>query len=118
MSDFTLLLVDDEPEVLEALRRTLRRERFNILTAGSAADAERVIAEARVDIVVSDVDMPGMNGLELLAKLRQSKPEIVRIVLTGAATLDSALKAINSGQVHRFLTKPWSKEELLSALKD
>lgn len=112
----TILCVDDEPEVLEGLRRTLHREPYRLLTATSAAEALDTIAAEPVDVIVSDIDMPGTNGLELVARIRREHPEIVRLLLTGDASLEAALEAINQGEVHRFLTKPWDKNELRRTL--
>ena len=117
MSGPTLLLVDDEPSVLEALRRTLRREGYRLLMAQSGAAALALLEEQPVDILISDIDMPEMNGLELLAQVRERWPEVVRLVLTGGVSLDSAIVAINEGEVHRYLTKPWSHELLLETVR-
>ena len=114
----TILCVDDEPDVLEGLRRTLRREPYRLLTATSAAEALHTIAVETVDVIVSDIDMPGTNGLELVARIRREHPEIVRLLLTGDASLEAALNAINQGEVHRFLTKPWDKGQLRRTLHD
>ena len=114
----TILCVDDEPEVLEGLRRTLRRQPYRLLTATSAAEALQTIAAEPVDVIVSDIDMPGTNGLELVARIRREHPEIVRLLLTGDASLEAALTAINQGEVHRFLTKPWDKDQLRRTLHE
>ena len=114
----TILCVDDEPEVLEGLRRTLRREAYRLLTATSAAEALYTIAAETVDVIISDIDMPGTNGLELVARVRREHPEIVRLLLTGDASLRAALDAINQGEVHRFLTKPWDTNHLRRTLHD
>lgn len=111
-----LLIVDDEIEVIESLRRTLRREPYNVLTATSALTALEMLEERSVDLLLSDIDMPGMDGLELVAEVRQRHPEIVRMVLTGDASLSSVLTAINTGEVHRYFLKPWDNEELRSML--
>ena len=114
----TILCVDDEPEVLEGLRRTLRREPYRLLTATSAAEALHTIAAEHVDVIVSDIDMPGTNGLELVSRVRREHPEIVRLLLTGDASLEAALDAINQGEVHRFLTKPWDTDQLRRTLHE
>lgn len=113
----TLLLVDDEQEILETLRRTLRREGYRILAAPSGARALEILAEESVDVLISDIDMPHMSGIELIDRVRQHHPHVVRMLLTGAATLESAMDAINAGEVHRYLTKPWSKTELRTTVR-
>jgi two-component system, probable response regulator PhcQ len=113
----TVLFVDDEPEILDSLRRTLRDETYRILTTTSATDALRRIEEGTVDLLITDLDMPEMSGVELLHRVRVSRPDVVRILITGHASLDSAIKAINDGEVHRYLTKPWSKGELRETIR-
>lgn len=113
----TLLIVDDEPEILESLRRALRNEGYRILTAGSAAEAITLLEREPVDLLVADIDMPGMTGLELVERARRDWPGVVRMLLTGDASIESALQAINEGEVHRYLTKPWSNVDLRRILR-
>jgi two-component system, probable response regulator PhcQ len=116
-SHHTILVVDDEPEILDSLRRTLRDETYRILTTTSAADALRRIEQGGIDLLLADLDMPEMNGLELVSRVRAMHPDVVRMLLTGHASLDSAMQAINDGEVHRYLTKPWSKGELRETIR-
>jgi DNA-binding NtrC family response regulator len=113
----TILLVDDEPLVLRALKRSLAREGYRILDASDPTLALAVIARENVDVLITDIDMPKMSGVELVAQVRQQYPKVVRILLTGAATLGSALQAINEGEVFRYLTKPWDVAELLETIR-
>jgi DNA-binding NtrC family response regulator len=113
----TILLVDDEEALVVLLARLLTREGYRVLTATSAAAALDLLAAGGVDMILSDLDMPKMNGLELLSRVRKSNPEVVRLLLTGGATLDSALKAINDGEVYRYLTKPWDNEALKATVR-
>ncbi len=108
----TLLVVDDEPDVVAALRRALRDPRYEVLGCTSPHDALDLLARQRVDVVISDLDMPGMHGMDLLRRIRADYPETVRMVLTGRASLETALDAINQGEVHRYLTKPWDRAAL------
>lgn len=108
----TVLLVDDEPAIVAALRRTLRGRGYRILGATGPMEALDLLAAESVDLVVSDIDMPGMSGLDLVSRIRREHPGVVRMLLTGRGTLDAALRAINDGEVHRFLTKPWDDDEL------
>ena len=119
MSDApTVLVVDDEPEILASLRRTLRKESFELLTTTSPIEALQLLAERRVDLLIADIDMPELNGLELVARVRRDHPEVIRMLLTGDASLDSALSAINDGEVHRYLTKPWDKGHLRATIRE
>ena len=110
-----ILLVDDDVHVVTALQRMLHRG-YNIEIAAGAEDALQVIRQNAYAVVVSDLQMPGMNGVEPLAKVRDVSPETVRILLTGQADLDAAIAAVNEGNVFRFLTKPCPLETLQKTL--
>lgn len=114
----TVLFVDDDPSLLEGLQDALRKQPFRIETAGSAAEALARLAQVPIDIVVSDEQMPGLSGSELLAQVRQRFPDSIRILLTGQASLDAAIRAINEGQVYRFLTKPCNPMQLAHVIRD
>jgi two-component system, probable response regulator PhcQ len=107
-----ILLVDDEPHVTEALKRALHKEPYEVLSANSADDALEILARQPVDVVISDEMMPGILGSELLAMVYRKYPDSIRIILTGHANLDAALRAINEGHIYRFLTKPCNELEL------
>lgn len=111
-STATILCVDDEVNVQNALRRALRKEPYETLFASSGEEALSILAEHEVDIVISDHLMPGMTGLELVRKIAARWPHILRFILTGHADLDMAIEAINRGEVYRFLTKPWENVDL------
>ena len=114
----TLLLVDDESNVLSAIRRVLRHENYRILTASSGQEALALLAQHPVGVILTDQRMPGMSGTELLSRARQMHPKAIRMVLSGYTALDSLAEAINRGEISRFLTKPWQDEELLEAVRD
>jgi two-component system, probable response regulator PhcQ len=113
----TILFVDDEPLVTQALKRALHKEPYRVLSAHSAAQALEILARQPVDVVISDEMMPGMPGSEFLAVVCREYPDTVRIILTGHANLKSAIRAINEGQIYRFLTKPCNEEELTVTLR-
>ncbi len=113
----TVLLVDDEPNVLEGLTRVLRKESYEILTANSAEQAAGLLEDSNVDLIVSDEEMPGMSGTEFLARVAQDYPDVVGIVLTGHPTLPAALRAINEGKVYQFLTKPCNEIDLAVTIR-
>jgi len=111
-----LLFVDDEPAVLEALAANLRRS-FDVVTATSGdAGLEHLKAESDFAVVVSDMRMPKMDGATFLSHAREVAPDVVRILLTGQADLDAAIKAVNQGQLFRFLTKPCPRDTLRGAI--
>ncbi len=112
----TVLFVDDEPKILTGLRVALRKFPFRILTANSAAEALAALAEQHVDVVVSDEQMPLMSGSQLLSVVRKQHPETIRIILTGQASLEAAVRAINEGEVYRFLAKPCNPMDLANTI--
>ncbi|MFZ6046431.1 HD domain-containing phosphohydrolase [Pseudomonas sp. CR3202] len=113
----TLLLVDDEAHILSALRRVLRDEPYELLTASGGAAALSLLAEHEVDLVVSDARMPGLDGPCLLAEVQRRWPDTLRILLTGATDLDTSIRAINQGRIYRYLGKPWNDDELRFTLR-
>lgn len=108
----TLLLVDDEPNIVAALKRLFRRDGHIILTAYSGLEALEVLASNKVDVIISDQRMPGMTGVEFLRAAKVRYPDTIRIVLSGYTELQSVTDAINEGAVYRFLTKPWDDQQL------
>ncbi len=111
-----VLCVDDEPMVLEGLTLHLRT-RFDLLTATSGAEGlERLKYDGPFAVVISDMRMPKMNGAEFLAQARQLAPDTVRMLLTGYADLDSAVAAVNQGQIFRFLSKPFPAPLMVQAV--
>ena len=103
----TLLLVDDEANILSALKRLLRGDGYDILTALSATQGMEMLATHPVDVIISDQRMPGMSGVEFLRRVKTLHPETVRLVLSGYTDLQAVTDAINEGAIYKFLTKPW-----------
>jgi EAL domain-containing protein (putative c-di-GMP-specific phosphodiesterase class I)/CheY-like chemotaxis protein len=114
----TVLLVDDEKNVLRALARLLRRDGYRIVTAGTFEEAFEALAEHEVQVVVSDHRMPDGKGTDFLGRVKASYPETVRLILSGYADIDTVTAAINVGAVHRFMTKPWNDDELRDAVRE
>jgi response regulator RpfG family c-di-GMP phosphodiesterase len=113
----TILLVDDEESILNSLRRLLRGQPYEVLLATSGEQALDIMAKQPVDLVMSDARMPNMDGATLLAHIHQRHPDTLRILLTGYADLTMIVKAINDGQIDRYISKPWHDEELLLTLR-
>ena len=111
----TILVVDDEPAICELLEEALKWERFRILTATTAEEAVRWLAESRVDIVVSDVSMPGKSGQELLTFLKSTYPHVPVIMITGFSDREMLKKLMASG-ADGFFTKPFHNNELISTV--
>jgi two-component system, probable response regulator PhcQ len=112
MEKSKLLLVDDEPNLTSALVRSLDRTQFQIFTADSAQQGLMILAGNDIDVVVSDERMPGMTGSQFLAEVRKQWPNTIRMILSGQADLEAAVRAINEGEVYRFLLKPCHPKEL------
>ena len=112
-----MLVVDDEPDNLDLLYRTFRRN-FNVFKADSGIQALDVLkAEGEVAVIISDQRMPEMKGTEFLSKTVPEFPNTVRIILTGFTDIEDLVEAINSGQVYKYITKPWDPNELKSVVQ-
>ncbi len=112
-----ILCVDDEPNVLSALRRMFSLEGCQISVAEGGQAALQAMANETFDVIISDMQMPEMNGAQLLQQVRAQWPETMRIMLTGTADLANAVAAINQGEIYRYVSKPWSDEELMGIVK-
>lgn len=115
---FAVLVVDDEEKTLKYFDKAYSKE-FQILTASSAEQAWELLEQqgAEVGVLVTDQRMPGQTGVDLLTKVRQKYPDIVRIITTAYADLEDAIEAVNSGEVFRYITKPWDIRDLRATLK-
>ena len=111
-----LLCVDDEPAILSALRRLFRGS-YRVLTSESGAAALALLEQEPVDVVLSDLRMPQMDGAELLAQVCRRWPDTVRLMMTGHADVSSIMAAINDGEIYRYVTKPWSDNDMLLAVR-
>ncbi|MES2069445.1 MAG: EAL domain-containing protein [Pseudomonadota bacterium] len=114
----TLLLVDDEPNILASLKRLLRRDGYQILLANSGQEGLEILEKNKVDVIISDQRMPNMTGVEFLRTAKISHPDTVRIVLSGYTELQSITDAINEGAIYKFLTKPWEDELLRTNIQE
>jgi len=114
---WTLLCVDDEPNILSALKRSLRTENWRVLTAGGGTEALELLARENVDLIISDMRMPVMDGAQLLEQISQRWPASIRILLTGHADMNATVAAINRGRIFRYLNKPWNDDELRAVVR-
>ena len=113
-----LLVVDDEPDNLDLLYRTFRRD-FQVLKAESGIEALDVLTkEGEVSVIISDQRMPEMKGTEFLSRTVLEFPDTIRIILTGFTDVEDLVEAINSGQVYKYITKPWDPNELKDIVKE
>ena len=111
-----ILVVDDEVDNLDLLRRTFRRD-YDVFTANSAKEALRILAEHEFAVIVSDQRMPEMTGVELFREAHEKYPHTIRILLTGYTDINALVDAINMGHVYRYITKPWSREDIILTIK-
>ena len=112
-----LLFVDDEANILSALKRLFRPFGYRIFTAEGGAQGLEIMEREAIDLVVSDMRMPEMNGAQFLEKVRAKWPESVRILLTGYAEIGSTIDAINKGQIYRYVSKPWEDNDITLIVK-
>ncbi|HEY4220925.1 MAG TPA: response regulator [Myxococcota bacterium] len=113
-----ILFVDDEQLILNALKRTLRREGFELFFTSDPFEVQKLVGQHRVDVVVSDHMMPQMTGVEVLALVRRLHPHTLRIMMTGQADRDATIRAINEGNINRFIEKPWDDTMLKNVLHE
>lgn len=121
MSDngnLTLLFVDDEPSILSALRRLFRPHGYRILVAESGAAGLEILEKEAVDLVISDMRMPEMDGATFLKNVRKRWPQVMRILLTGYADITSTVAAINEGEIYRYISKPWDDNEIVLVVSE
>ena len=112
----TVLFVDDEPSILRSVERTFRDADLRILTADSGEQALEILWQEKIAVVVSDNRMPGMSGIDLLTRVRSISPDTVRIMMTAFGDLQTAIAAINTSEVFRFVTKPWDNDDLIAVV--
>jgi len=114
----TLLLVDDEPGILSSLRRLLRPAGYKIHIAEGGKAGLEILEREPVDLVISDMRMPEMDGAKFLEQVRNRWPQITRILLTGYADVTSTIEAINRGEIYRYISKPWDDNDLTLIIRD
>ncbi|MDO9226575.1 MAG: response regulator [Pseudomonadota bacterium] len=121
MSDptpITLLFVDDEPSILSSLKRLFRPHGYQIFTGEGGQAGLDVLEKEHVDLVISDMRMPGMDGAHFLEQARLRWPDTIRILLTGYADIESTIAAINKGQIYRYINKPWDDNEIVLIVRE
>jgi response regulator RpfG family c-di-GMP phosphodiesterase len=108
----TVLCVDDETNILQSLKRLLRKENYTLLTASSGKEGLELLTSHDVHLVMSDQRMPEMSGTEFLAEIKEKYPDVIRIILTGYTEVDAITESINRGHIYKFFLKPWNDENL------
>ncbi|GLQ31779.1 HD domain-containing phosphohydrolase [Litoribrevibacter albus] len=113
-----VLFVDDEPQILRALKRLFKKESFECLFAESGPEALEIMDETPIDLIVSDMRMPRMNGAEFLSLAREKAPSTKSILLTGHSDITSTIEALNKGGIYRYISKPWEDEDLKRTIEE
>lgn len=116
--DKALLIVDDEENIIRALKRLLRSDGYTVYTANSGQDGLACLQKNEIQVILSDMRMPEMNGAEFLANVKELYPNTVRMMLSGYTDLTSVTDAINQGSIYKFLTKPWDDALLKETVRD
>lgn len=106
-----ILFVDDQNEILELLRKKMQKTSFEVEFASSGSEALEKLMKSDIDVLVTDIMMHGMNGLDLIDETQKMYPELVKIVLSGNTQVSSIIDAINEGHVYRYIIKPWKIDE-------
>jgi response regulator RpfG family c-di-GMP phosphodiesterase len=117
-SNMTILCVDDEASILRSLQRLFHRKAYRVLIAQSAEQALLIMQNESVNLIISDMRMPKIDGAQLLQQVSQKHPDIFRIILSGYADFESTVDAINLGKIHRFVNKPWNNNELVNIVEE
>ena len=115
MSEHFILLVDDEQSITRSLQRLLRKEKCHVLTASSGQEGLDIMSvfDKPLSLIISDQRMPEMTGAQFLEKARTLAPDAHRFLLTGYSDVNDILDAVNKGEIHRYLIKPWNDNDLL-----
>jgi signal transduction histidine kinase len=113
----SILVVDDEPDVVTSVRDLLRLD-YQVFTAIRPGDAVSILDRQKIAVVLTDQRMPGMTGVELLHRVRETHPDTIRLLFTGYADIGAVIDAINKGSVYRYITKPWDPDELHALVRD
>ncbi|GLR71221.1 response regulator [Agaribacter marinus] len=113
-----VLFLDDEINVLKSLKRALFKLDIDLLFTDSSEKALKIVSTQTLDVVVSDMKMPGMNGAEFLAEVVKLQPDTFRVVLSGYADIEPLQDAVNLGKAHRFLNKPWDNDDLIKVIEE
>ncbi len=111
-----ILLIDDEPMILTSLTRLLEDD-FDVMTAQDGVKALELVSKTSFKVVICDQRMPGLQGHEVLRKIRDISPKTIRILLTGYSDLDAIINSVNAGEVFRYINKPWKSEHLMNTIR-
>ena len=113
----SVLVVDDDMKSVETIKRTLKRH-YQVFTATSAEDAEEILRAEYIQVVISDHRMPGETGVELLVRVKEKWPEVIRMLISGYSSLEDTISGINDAGIYQYIEKPWQPEQLLMVVQN
>lgn len=116
-NQYRILIIDDDPNVISALKRLLHWGPFIVESAADGKEAITILREKAVDLVICDEHMPGPSGTQVLRYIKENWPETIRVMLSGRIDTDVALKAVNEGEAYRLLSKPWNDADLMVTVR-
>ena len=116
MGKSNIIIVDDAKGILSSFQRELRKEPYNVFYAKSGEEALEILSENPCKLIISDVKMPRMDGFELLTKVQELYPDVIRVILSGHSDVKLILKLVNQGGIYRYLTKPCAIEDLKTTI--
>ncbi|MGD9158433.1 MAG: response regulator [Desulfobacteraceae bacterium] len=116
MEKSNIIIVDDTKEVLSSFKRELRTESYNVFYANSGEEALEILSKNPCKLIISDIKMPKMDGFELLSRVQELYPDMIRVVLSGHSDVKLILNLVNKGGIYRYLTKPWEMEDVKSTI--
>jgi len=116
MEKSNIIIVDDTKEVLSTFKRELKTEPYNVFYANGGEAALEILKENPCKLIISDVKMPKMDGFELLSKVQELYPDMIRVVLSGHSDVKLILNLVNKGGIYRYLTKPWEMEDVKATI--
>ena len=117
MNNNKLLIVDDDKSAIKSLIRLLRHDKYQIYSANSGEEGLDILSQINVGVVISDYMMLGMNGIDFLKSVKNTRPKAVRILFTSYADPENAINAVNHSQIFKYITKPWSPEEMKQTVR-
>ena len=117
MGKSNIIIVDDTREILSSMQRELRAEPYNVFYANSGEEALKILSENPCKLIISDIKMPRMDGFELLGRVQEKYPDIIRVVLSGHTDVKLILKLVNKGGIYRYLTKPCEADDIKSTIR-
>ena len=118
MKQSSIIIVDDAKEVLSALKRELKDEPYQLHLAGSSEEALKILEKNTCKVIISDVKMKKMDGFELLEKVREKYPDMIRMILSGHSDVKLILGIVNEKGIDRYLTKPWNIDTLKKSIEN